>query len=198
MPSVTTTKTNTKNGASLALVKPAMPKDPNLRAIAQDVAAKLRYSFIAAAAEDKASASGSLDKLFRSFIAGRSAAARAGCRKQAQALLSATAPIREREFGRYAAVSAQQYRTIGSDKIVGKVGKLNVQKEPTKAALLKLNTSILGNGFKAPNSFISPDLLAGLEFKTMTLFIRGVRCLEETDEVGSDEINIGGAATDPF
>ena len=32
----------------------------------------------------------------------------------------------------------------------------------------------------------------------MKSFISRVRCLEETDEVGDDEINLGGNATDPF
>jgi hypothetical protein len=40
------------------------------------------------------------------------------------------------------------------------------------------------------------DLKAGLAYKKMALFIRRVCCLEETDEIGSDAIAMGGTVTD--
>jgi hypothetical protein len=58
-----------------------------------------------------------------------------------------------------------------------------------------------------PQKFrINPDVLiaagdaaAGAEYKTMKLLIRKVTCLHETNKVSdSDEINMGGTATDPF
>jgi hypothetical protein len=42
---------------------------------------------------------------------------------------------------------------------------------------------------------IPPDLVKGLAYKKMRVFIRKVRCIEETDEIGSDEINMGGTVT---
>lgn len=38
----------------------------------------------------------------------------------------------------------------------------------------------------------------GALFKKMRLFIRRVRCVEETHEIGNDEINMGGTFTDPY
>ena len=40
------------------------------------------------------------------------------------------------------------------------------------------------------------DFQAGLAFKKMKLFITGVECIEETDELGSDHIVMGGSAVD--
>jgi hypothetical protein len=37
----------------LVMVEPAMTKDPNLRAVAEDVLAQLKYSFAAVAADDR-------------------------------------------------------------------------------------------------------------------------------------------------
>ena len=36
-----------------------------------------------------------------------------------------------------------------------------------------------------------------MAFKNLKLFIKWVKCVEETDEVGDDEVYMGGTATDP-
>ncbi len=48
-----------------------------------------------------------------------------------------------------------------------------------------------------PVIHLDPDLIAGLAFKKMRLFIRKVRCVQETYELleGSDAINMGGNFT---
>mgnify|MGYP001447735127 FL=1 len=43
----------------------------------------------------------------------------------------------------------------------------------------------------------SLDKSQGAKFKKLGLFIKRVKCVEETDEVGADEIAVGGSKTDP-
>jgi hypothetical protein len=196
MPRVTTIKA----APSPTLVKPAMPKDPDLRAVAEDVLAKLKYSFAvaAAAAEDQPSAPGGMDRMFRSYLASRSAETRNRYGEHARALLASPVLIRAREFRRYAGVDVQEYQSLGSDQLGDRLGNLAVG-GGLKQRLEKYTKAI----FKLPPGQtltpVDPDLRAGLAFKKMRLFIRRVRCLSESSEWSdSDEISMGGTATDPF
>jgi hypothetical protein len=56
---------------SLLMVDPAMPSDPAVRTVVDDVFAKLRYSLTAAAAEQLPTAPRQLDGVFREFLATR-------------------------------------------------------------------------------------------------------------------------------
>jgi hypothetical protein len=187
---------------SPVLVNPKMPKDPHLRAIAEDVLAKLKYSFAAAAAGEHPSAPGGMDRMFQKYLATRKPAARARYGEHARALLASPLPIRSRDFRRYAAVDAQAYRALGSDRIGERVGKLApaVAGDDLKLRLEKFTRAV----FKLPSGFtgtpiLTPDHAAGLAFKKMSLFIRRVTCLGESNEWSdSDEINLGGTATDPL
>ena len=114
--------------------EPALPSDPHLRAIADDVLARLRYSFAnAAAAAPGRGAQGSLDRAFASFVATQSPRAQAHHKQVAAALLSA--PSAHGTFGRYASVSPRAYRTIGSDAIVNQVARLSVDRAALRPAL---------------------------------------------------------------
>jgi hypothetical protein len=194
--------------------EPALPADPALRAIADDVLSALRYSFAVAAADEQPSASGRVDRGVQAYLATRRADQRAHVREEAKTLLAAPAPLRARTFGRYAAVDPKAYRAAGSDNMTGLVGKLPVERVavqksldglvarlmvmPTAAKTQTLEHQALDAAGKAIILKLDPDLIAGLAFKKMRLFIRSVQCIEETSEIGSDEINMGGTVTDPF
>jgi hypothetical protein len=196
------------------VIEPTMPADPALRGVIEDVLAKLRYTFAAAAADAAPTAPGELDTLFRTFLATRSAPARTRAQQQAHALHAAPAPLRAAAFGRYAAIDLQSYRTMGADGLASHVGKLSVESVALQKSLDQLRAHLGNLGQPLPHLApdqhgnvdtpmhplgvqLDSDHVAGLAFKKMRLFIRRVRCVEETSEWGSDEINIGGSATTP-
>lgn len=49
--------------------------------------------------------------------------------------------------------------------------------------------------FDPATTQLDPDLVAGLKFNKLRMFVTEVRCREETDESGSDHILIGGTRT---
>jgi hypothetical protein len=178
-----------------------------------DVAARLRYSFAAAAVEQVA-APGRVDQAFQTFIASRSSASRARFRERGQALLSGSPAIRAAHLGRYAAVDLTEYRTLGSDGMTGRFGKPELDSATVVTSLEKLRDRFallpklpVVSSVEHETSDVNqkkvilefdPDIMGGLMFKKMRLFINKVTCLEETDEIGSDEINLGGTVTTPF
>jgi hypothetical protein len=198
-------KINVNRVASPVFMDAALPKQSELRAIADDVLGKLRYGFTAVAAEDHPAASGSLDKLFREFLATRSAATRARARENARAIMESAPQLRRNHFGRYAAIDVKDYRTLGWDGMENRVSPLQVNSEALKTGVNKLTarlSTMPPEVAQLPNlpekqmleSGGNPDLEAGLRFKKVKLIIRQVRCIEETDgESGSDEINLGGS-----
>ena len=184
------------------LTEPTLSRHPDLRKIQNDVIAKLRYSLTAVAAEDQPGHPGRVDDAFRAYLASRSAPVRARFKERARAIV--TSPLHAAFFGRYAAITENDYRTIGFDGLSQRVGTM--ANAVNESALLKGVTN-LRNGLGRVNMVPpdaqagppgpSADLTAGLKFKKMKLFITGVRCVEESDEVGSDEINLGGTSTNP-
>jgi hypothetical protein len=201
---------------SPVLVEPAMPSTPELRAVAEDVLAAFRYAFTVAAAHDVAQAVGDVDKPMSEFLKSRSASSRGRYRQIATALLASPAPIRAMHFGRYAAVEPKEYLTLGSEKVRSQVVPLQVEPTAVRPSLralghrlarvdeiaphLLINQKVLAAAGQNIKIKLDPDLVAGLAFKKMRLFIKSVTCLEETSGVfeGSDEINMGGTVTDPF
>jgi hypothetical protein len=113
----------------LAIVDPTMPTDPHLRVIAEDVLARLKYSFCAVATEDEPSTSDDLDPVFRSYLATRSASVRNRARQSSRELLAPSPQIRSASFGRYAGVDVQEYRRMSSANLSARVGRLNVEAE---------------------------------------------------------------------
>ncbi len=203
---------------TLVNVDAPLPDEPAVRALVDDVVNKLRYAFAAAAAEDTPGASGRADQVFTEFLASRTPAARAAYKARTRQLLSAPPSTRIAHFGRFAAVDPTEYRAVGSDHIDSKVGMLVldravVQKEvisvterafrglgPVDGKIaLHLPTASDSHGKPHLTGLPKPqdaDLKAGLAYKKLKLFITGVKCVEETDEVGSDEIAMGGSAVD--
>jgi hypothetical protein len=199
---------------SPVVVDPPLPSDPTLRAVVDDVLAKLRYSFAAMAAAEQPVAPGRLDETFRGFLASRRESSRSRYQAKARALLEAPVPVRASQLGRYSALDPKEYRNLGSDAMASRFGKLPVDPGRLKDSLAKfrarfavmpklpkitlVDQDTTDTSQKQVQIQFDPDVMAGLMFKKMRLFIKKVRCIEETDEVGSDEISLGGTVTNPF
>jgi hypothetical protein len=195
---------------SLLTVRPSLPTDPPLRGLAADVLAKARYALAIAAAGETVAKPGRLDRLFQAFLSTRTRSTRAGYQTRGAALLDAPNALRSVNFGRYAAVDPKEYSRSGSDHVGDHIAT-NLDPAAIKNSLGKVRDGLLGLGpalqqaathigdqkKPTPSLRLDPDWLEGLKFKKMRLFIERVACLEETDEVGSDEINMGGTAIDP-
>ena len=101
---------------AIVSVDPALPTDPALRAVVDEVVTKLRYAFAVAAVEESSQATGRADKVFSQFLASRPPVSRTAYKESASKLL-ASAPMRAAHFGRYATVDPKQYRAVGSEGI---------------------------------------------------------------------------------
>jgi hypothetical protein len=178
-----------------AAQEPALPTDPALRAIANDLIAEAKYAVSIAAAEQQA-APGELYGIVHNFMSTRTPAAQQRAQVKARALLQSSDTQRQLVFGRFAAVKASDYLTSGSDVILKSL------------ADFRLDPAAIRSGFGRYRKFhlVLPvkdmrdaqDLQAGLAFKKLRVFLGAVRCVEETNEAGSDEINMGGTRIDPF
>ena len=217
------------------MANPQLPPEPALRAIADDVIGLCKLSFVAAAADKGPTTNGMLDQACRNFIASRPPATRKQYALRANALLDAPSDLRSAQFGRYAAVGPDEFRSLGADGLVQKLGPPRVQAaqlrtdvDAMRTRLVRVATASTTNGhaqdfFRIDSGALqeafaaarqreiakrlSPELgpmvkdaQDGLAFTKLRLFIRKVRCVEETSGVleGSDEINMGGVAADPF
>jgi hypothetical protein len=194
------------------VTEPAAPTEPAVRLLSDDILAKLKYSFVSVAAEEHPAADGTLDATFREFLESRSTASRTRFRAGALALRDAPIAVRGAHFGRYSSLSHDEYKTIGSDKLAARFGNVPVgtHGEPF-AALVNSYHAKMAVGpvvLKLPEKpeppkqakfpiKLDPDVVNGLFYKKLQLFITRVHCTEETSEIGSDEINLGGTATDP-
>ncbi len=200
---------------SPVMVAPSLPSDPVLRTIADDVIAQFCYSCAHVAVEEQPTASGRLDVMFRNLLNTRNSLTRTNMREQARTLLNAPLPVRTKDLGRYSTIAAQEYKMIGSDGLAGRVGQLQLQQAAVEESLKKYHSQLANMMNASPDVALAAqganvahggqaaiqldaDLIAGLTFRKLRLYITEVRCIEETNEWGSDEINLGGAATTPL
>lgn len=200
---------------SPVMVAPPLPSDPILHTIVNDVIDQFRYSYARVAVEEQPTAAGRVDVMFRNLLNTRSASLRGNVREQAHALLNAPLPLRTRTFGRYSTIGAQEYAMIGSDRLADRAGQLQLQPAAVEESLQKYSAQIVNmvNAIQVAAPMeqeantdndeqaviqLDSDLIAGLAFKKLRLYITEVRCVVETDEVGSDEINLGGTVTTPL
>lgn len=198
----------------IVTIDPQAPSSPEVRALLKDVENKLKLSFTIAAAGVAAPEATEIDQLFQAMVAARPAAVRGRMQARAQSMLGAPAGVRETFFGRYGAVEKANYR--GSDEAEAGLGRLNVSGQKLHASLLAFgrNDAVLTDA--PPNVFhakkltaidlsklrdlpkLNPDAVAGAKYKKLGLFLNSVHCIEETSELSdSDEIAMGGVATDP-
>jgi uncharacterized membrane protein YeaQ/YmgE (transglycosylase-associated protein family) len=175
--------------------------------VADDVLAGLKASFLHVAAEEAPIAQGETDKLFRRYTG--STRHQAQLRVQARAIL-AQASQRALQLGRFAALDAAAYQALGSDRVVARLATPRFSQSLVKQSIGQLATqlAIVPAGLEAPQPIVkvagAPKPMLniqvdpGRKFKKMRLFIKRVTCVEESDEVGADEINMGGTMSDAF
>ncbi len=199
---------NVQKEVSPLVVKPSLPSDPALRVVLDDVLAQLRYSFTVAAIDEHA-APGDIDQTLRTFVASRKPSSRARSQERSQTLLKAPIELRADHFGRYADLKPELYRTMGSEGMASRFGNPKVASADLVKSLERLQTGLAFAPIRpkpievqhnTPQGTVKldPDVIGGLFFRKMRLYINWVKCIEETDEIGDDEINIGGTVTDPF
>ena len=140
------------------VVDPALPSDPQLRTIADDVIANIRYSLAAVAAEGQPGAKGQLDQAFRAFVARQKPATRQRLRERAHAKLTSPPALMKTHFGRYASVSPDEYPTVGSDGLVARVGKLSVDSEAVRKGVTKVRLTIGRSNDPKPIEWQLPQL----------------------------------------
>jgi hypothetical protein len=174
---------------------PALPTQPALRAIAEDVIAEVKYATSVAASHEERGP-GVLDGALHDFLTARRPAAQRRARAHAGRLLAAPAEQRSAVFGRYSSIKAADYLGRGQGTPAGLAQmKLNSAQLTTELQAVRLHYLKLPPLGPPPD----PDLQAGLAFTKLRFFIRGVRCIEETDEWSeSDEINLGAVVADPL
>lgn len=181
---------------------PALPTDPALRAITNDLIAEAKYAVCVAAAEQRP-APGELYEIVHSFMSTRRPAAQQGAQVKARALLQSSDGQRQLVFGRFAPLKTSDYLTRGSDAILTNLPDLRLDPAAVRSGwerYLNFHLVLPEPELHMPTAKPKdPDLEAGLAFKKLRLFLGAVRCIEETSgEWYSDEINMGGTRIDPF
>ena len=179
--------------------------DTELQKIADDVLHGLQYSFLAAAiSQDKAFAPGSVEENFRLAIGTLKPEKRAGYQSIARATAAHTTDERQLSFGRYAALSVEEYGQKGF--AATQLPPLQLDSVKLFAALKEFQKVPVVTAPVPPVAAPSPiQTLSGgtapATVKSVGFYITEVRCVDETDgllgtEFGRDEIQIGGMAVD--
>jgi hypothetical protein len=178
------------------LVDPPLPSDPKVRPALDDLLARLKVAFVMAASDVQPAAPDGVDGVFHEFMTTRGAQARASYRAGAQRLL-AQPELRAQHFGRHATTSAATYQTTGFQGL-GRIDVAGAGAPPDLKLALSPALMTWWQEQQAKQQQAAADLQAGQAFTKLRLKILDVRCFEETDEWGSDEIAIGGVYTGPF
>jgi hypothetical protein len=191
------------------------PANAELRKIADDVLNSLKYSFAVSAANPEAPAKGRTDALFQNFQKTRKPERRVAHQKTAQESLRASGAVRQATFGRYAKVEPEQYLKVGSEGVANLVGKLQIDDKAVASAVARVvadqrsvsqaMSAMASNGKvaasngkeKKPTDKEAKDLAAGAKFEKLGFYLTKIHCIEETDELGSDEIVVGGTSIGP-
>lgn len=193
----------------VVIIDPQAPASAELKALLADVEQRMKLSFAMAAAGATPPQATGVDALFRSLIESRPEAVRNRMRAHAQTLLSAPAAVRQTFFGRYGAVEARNYRS--AEQLKASVARPAIDGRKLKASLEAFGKNDAALAEVQPAALkaidlprlrklkpIDPDVVAGAKYKKLGLFLKKVHCFEETDEwSASDEIAMGGTATDP-
>ena len=196
-PAVITPLTSGAMPGSPSVVNRTLPGGPALRAVLKVILPRQNTPSwsLPAARRDR----GGYSAAFEKFLGSRQPNVRAAYRAHAQLHLGAPLQIRQAQFGRYSGIGPAEYASFSSAAVATRLGQLpelrqaaeelKIVPERLMWSQVKLYPDL---GKPIPN----PDLTEGLKYKKLQFFINSVTCLEETDEIGSDEINLGGTLTD--
>lgn len=185
------------------------PPHPELKKIAQDVLQGLKYSFLAAAAQQDQPFAFPIEEEFRKAILTRPSERRAVYRDRALTVASTPPPAREALYGRYGVLTLEEYGRLGfagaSSKLPprsfnqsglvaalkGVQAERKTQREATELDVKKLQLVLTPKKKPTPVLHLAP-------VKAIRFYITEVRCVDETNpEIGgNDEILMGGLAID--
>lgn len=196
-------------GTYPTLIEPERPSNPELLKICDDVGNAVRF-LLASELAQASRASDPLTTSYRAFIAARKSASRNAAKRRVAALFESPANIREMHFGRYASLSGKDMPLKSIDGLLAGVSRLKLDKQRLAEGLSigRINDHImpLSSGSRGKDALLrykpgavaaALDRAEGAKFKKLGLFIKTVECIDETDEVGADEIAVGGNKTNP-
>jgi hypothetical protein len=186
-----------------------LPDEPAIRALVEDISNSFKYSFAAAAADIPISNPSPVDLVLREFINSRPRDVRSKHAEKATALLRSPRRFREQTLGRYGSIEPEQYATVGFDGLASLAGPRSGQDLSDAVKRLRnLRLSVPASHAErsqagTEKSVLVPEVGAlmrdevlGHKFTKLGLFIKEVHCFEETDEIGADEISVGGVIVD--
>ena len=174
------------------------PRSREEQMIIQAITDRMKHAFVVAAANptDGRFPANGYAAIAQRHFRNQSRADRAKASRRGKAMLKA--PVRERrsQFGAFAEKGADIHRLIRPKNPVlsTQLNKVLREKLKEKAALTKLDAGIhknLGPKIKLKVPKLGPG------YTKLAFRINSVKCVEETNEVGSDEILLGGFATSP-
>src|SRR4029450_13383614 len=134
--------TKVREPQHLTVTRPELPADPALRAVAEDVLALCKYSFTAAAANQGPTTDSALDNACRDFIASRPSAARTEYAQRGSDLLEAPSGLRTAHFGRYASIGTEEFRSLGADGMLQKLGPPRIQAAQLRTGIDAMRTRL--------------------------------------------------------
>jgi hypothetical protein len=191
-----------------------LPSNRAIQALAHDVLDSLKYSFTIAAADVPVSTPSPVHVMFRDFVLSRSPDAQLAHRTRATAFIQAAPATRQQTFGRFGALDPAVHATAGFTGLAKKDDQASADRQQLQAAITKMPATTL-RALSLPHINLQPstsgkiklrlppevaaqakDSIEGAKYKKLGLFIKEVECIEETSELGSDEINLGGVFTD--
>ncbi len=93
-----------------------------------------------------------------------------------------------RTLGRFAALSQGDYARVGFDGLDSVTPALRIDHDAFRTAL----GAAANKPKQRPQLKLPKDLVEGLRYRKLRLYLKEVRCLETTSGPGDDEINLGG------
>lgn len=159
----------------LEVVAGDLTLDPELRVVAEKLVARARHGFVQAVARPEQAPKGdkiaaASQKLLGSLKAPQQARLQLGAKQ----LAGADAATRVKLFG--------EFEKVGSGPAARKLIAPDL-----KRALAHVEVKAAAR----------PKLVVGPSFERLEFHLNSVKCLEETDEVGADEILLGGQIVEP-
>jgi hypothetical protein len=172
---------------------PERPLTPAEKEIADEMIAGIKHEIASAAAVSSAESlpQGSYAAIAQRYLNHQKPELRTQARQRATALLKAPLPERRRVFGRFAEVEPGVRESLilaSNEQTVAKFSSAIKLQIAEKAPLTDLAKAEEKKRIK---------LNFGPTYTKLGFFVKRVKCLEETDEVGSDEILLGGFGVSP-
>ncbi|MEU4746692.1 hypothetical protein AB0G02_40410 [Actinosynnema sp. NPDC023658] len=174
--------------------------NPQIFALTQDADYALRYSFAAVASDlGRSYASGTVEADLKAGLLSLPAEKRDPIVAVAKQLVTASANTRGTQFGRHGALTADQFRALG---FAGAFASAKVDEAALKSSV-NARAQQLAQEKKAAETdarnlaqLKQLDLVTVPKLTSLDFRIDRVKAVEETDEIGDDEIVMAGLTVD--